>query len=660
MKENIPAYTAQYPNLAKHLESVKSLDRHKRNNYIKKMQLPEMAEVVMEMREAIINDVQHKIGQSKLPLVFLIGNTGSGKSTSLCYLRGDEMTQNSSLYYSSKDDDQGLIGHDIADSRTFLPNVEVLSDFILIDFPGFEDTNGALIGFGMELALRALITQYPSKVLVIESITNTESRFNNVELLAARIGRLFNNPEECVLGLTKYSQKVATPKVIKEDEEQFLKITKFRQLMSFNKLEGTELRETYNGILSSASTKSLERNPQLILDPDTQTLINEGFAAYLKNMYSGKTSNQSHNYANLAELYQQVSKSSFIEATQNDQLCKFLQLPEMPQEFIKEFDKQLVEYCFRQYMQGVININLIKLRNNISTLEKTVHTLVLEESVLALEGYARGLLGIRDTNNQDWATYLTRHGKFDQPLEELFKFPDWIESLPFISTQLPKTAYSLAREPELGDNQHLTQEMIEACVQEIEQIHDTLYSFSQMKNMVNLNMFYESQRQTEDILTLEPFPRKEAKIFKLLMLNRFIKSHDALNSAIRVILDKANILEKKGFTKEAESIHDLIETIIIEANIYKNAPSSAASYKSFSEKTSPALKKTGDVLKEHRGYNHILANIALAIAGLGIFYGIAAVVNRVQTGNWLFFNKTDSAKKLDDVTDALDRIKPKQ
>ena len=57
-------------------------------------------------------------------------------------------------------------------------------DMMLIDFPGFNDSRAELISIGNELAIKSLIRIYNPKVLLIESITNTNGRFCNIANLA--------------------------------------------------------------------------------------------------------------------------------------------------------------------------------------------------------------------------------------------------------------------------------------------------------------------------------------------------------------------------------------------------------------------------------------------------------------------------------------------
>ena len=121
--------------------------------------------------------------------------------------------------YESQSDRDRLIGHSETASCTFLPSVEALSDLVLVDFPGFDDTNGQLISLGMEFALKALVKKYQPKILLLQAITEKERGFKAAAELGSRLSRLLANKEHCFVGITKYSQD-SNFREIKTIEEQ--------------------------------------------------------------------------------------------------------------------------------------------------------------------------------------------------------------------------------------------------------------------------------------------------------------------------------------------------------------------------------------------------------------------------------------------------------
>jgi energy-coupling factor transporter ATP-binding protein EcfA2 len=178
--------------------------RNDTQSEVKEMSFSILSHIVLEAREAIVQKVEASIPPNAGSIVFLLGASGVGKSTTLCYLRGDEM-ELKDFKYSSKED-KVIIGHQGATSCTFLPTVEVVNNLFIIDVPGFDDTNGQLISLGVEFALKALIQKYRPKILVLEAITNDHGRYASVAQLGRRLTRLLDNKEDCVLGITKYSQ----------------------------------------------------------------------------------------------------------------------------------------------------------------------------------------------------------------------------------------------------------------------------------------------------------------------------------------------------------------------------------------------------------------------------------------------------------------------
>ncbi len=64
-------------------------------------------------------------------------------------------------------------------------------------------------------------------------------------------------------------------------------------------------------------------------------------------------------------------------------------------------------------------------------------------------------------------------------------------------------------------------------------------------------------------------------------------------------------------------------------------------------------------LEKHRGWKQLLGTLGLAIAGLGIGYVIAGLINVAVTGHFLLFRpKTDSLQKLELLQKSLDQVAP--
>ena len=171
-----------------------------------------MSKIVLETRRAIIEQVKRSIPKDFpiFQLCILLGVTGKGKSTALCFLRGDEMKLINDSFYESereKEETDKIISHDSKVSGTFLPNVAINPDgYVLVDFPGFCDTNGPVVALGMDLALKALVGEYNPIILLLEDIVAEDRHAGTAELTKKMTTLLMNMKESCVLGITKYSR----------------------------------------------------------------------------------------------------------------------------------------------------------------------------------------------------------------------------------------------------------------------------------------------------------------------------------------------------------------------------------------------------------------------------------------------------------------------
>ena len=195
-----------YIHLYDHLLDMKKLpNRIDREEKIRTLPFSEISHIILETRQAIIDAVS--IPPNK-PSLFILGLTDSGKTTTLCFLRGDKMEyDNENGAYLSSSPQGDLIGHDSTQSCTFLPNTEELEDLTIVDYPGFEDTNGSLVALGVECALKFLTYTHQPKILVTQSLTSIGRKHEAQQTLSIFLRRSLGNLESCVLGLTQYSSR---------------------------------------------------------------------------------------------------------------------------------------------------------------------------------------------------------------------------------------------------------------------------------------------------------------------------------------------------------------------------------------------------------------------------------------------------------------------
>jgi hypothetical protein len=223
---NLPSYFIElkksgFDHLIEHLVQMRSFKtHHERRELVQKMTFSQFSHVVLETREAIIQKIENSIPPGHNKILFLLGVTGAGKSTTLCYLRGDKMKLEDYRYVSQNDTEE-CIGHNLSNSCTFLPKVEIVDDLAIVDFPGFKDTHAQAICLGLECALKTLIKKYQPNILIIESITNMEGGYAAVSELGASLSRLLGNgKKQCILGLTKYSKDSNYNKIRTIEEQQ--------------------------------------------------------------------------------------------------------------------------------------------------------------------------------------------------------------------------------------------------------------------------------------------------------------------------------------------------------------------------------------------------------------------------------------------------------
>lgn len=141
---------------------------------------------------------------------------------------------------------------------------------------------------------------------------------------------------------------------------------------------------------------------------------------------------------------------------------------------------------------------------------------------------------------------------------------------------------------------------------------------------------------------------------------------------------RSNTPFKEEFTLKFDSILRLLRTKITEWNEFNNqlkygdsidatralrnnldsnylqANEGEITIVDFTDNCITAINNARPVLEKHRGMKQILGNLALAIAGLGVFYVAAGLINLVATGgkNFLFF-KTNTSKILDQLENQI-------
>ncbi len=79
-------------------------------------------------------------------------------------------------------------------------------------------------------------------------------------------------------------------------------------------------------------------------------------------------------------------------------------------------------------------------------------------------------------------------------------------------------------------------------------------------------------------------------------------------------------------------------------------------YKHFKGNCKTAIREARPAIERYRDLRRLLNNIALAFVGLFVFYGVAVLVNKARTSNFLFFNETSSLSALNRLDNATENL----
>lgn len=80
----------------------------------------------------------------------------------------------------------------------------------------------------------------------------------------------------------------------------------------------------------------------------------------------------------------------------------------------------------------------------------------------------------------------------------------------------------------------------------------------------------------------------------------------------------------------------------------------------FKENCKTELNKPREGLYEHRGFKRLICNTLLAVALLGVGYIAAIAVNRLVTGNYIFFNDTRSSKCISEIRNSVNDLEVRE
>lgn len=489
-----PHKLANYPHLREYLKHVKSLkqEHHAVTNYIEHLSFQSFALILLDVRKAITQPVHHALKNIKpnTDIVFIIGPTRAGKSTTMYFLRGDEMILEDNNYHSKQAPD-GVISHNAATSCTFTPNVISTNGLVLADFPGFCDTNGEIVDLGIDLAVKALIKKHPPKILLLDSIINTHGAYASAKKIKRRLDNLIDEDkrQHCLLGLTQYtiqhnfkdlqeiekeshkpeenkSLEVKRDRIknnIKEQEDSFLKTYDLKCLVRLDRLENEEcFKEAHQALQKAKQVTANEKNS---LAANFIKIMTELFQ---NNLNHAECKNQKNQFDSVDALKTYLKENSFIHAVLSTEISELLYLPEMDSDSLelKKLNENLITDAMQKHENAIIGLlAALKLRDKKTAAQE------LDKKVEELESYLKRRSGLSDAS---WSCHLSACKSAVTSADsaaELFNLPEWLSVLKYIPTQLPNHLFKLAKSAPNKSTENTNQENPSIYLEEVENLY---------------------------------------------------------------------------------------------------------------------------------------------------------------------------------------------
>lgn len=326
----------------------------------KKTSCEEFVTIVLEMKRAIVKKVLESLSMKSYDsFFFLLGPTKAGKSTTLCFLRGDTMVVDD-FKYRSEETDQQIIGQDDWSSYTLLPTVEIVGSSVFIDFPGFNDVHGPFVSLGMKLALRELASKarysFQSKLhILLFAPFQVEEAGKSLKSLSEQIGNIFSDPASgTILCLTKYIKNVDFQRLEKSQEDLQNNLRKIEKCIE-NQLEcEEELKRNPSKFAEKQRQKYLKKMEKLHQsNVDLQNEIEEKNRKITRIEQEIFSSIGAVEYLSLARLEQRETRTAILEKLKNNSLkivCvhRYLELDASEESlldlfFMKKIEKEIKE-----------------------------------------------------------------------------------------------------------------------------------------------------------------------------------------------------------------------------------------------------------------------------------------------------------------------------
>lgn len=150
-----------------------------------------------------------------------------------------------------------------------------------------------------------------------------------------------------------------------------------------------------------------------------------------------------------------------------------------------------------------------------------------------------------------------------------------------------------------------------------------------------------------------------------------VAAQQQFNAQLNLLLKKRDKFLERAFRndKDAQKFkdaykvsHKLYVELDTASRAYFAAPATKDDYMKFKATCDQSIKdaRRSGVLQQHRGLlKELLGNLALAVLGLGVLYGIAVGINYVNNKSLFFKFNTDSENVVNGLEQSLDGLKPK-
>lgn len=188
------------------------------------------------------------------------------------------------------------------------------------------------------------------------------------------------------------------------------------------------------------------------------------------------------------------------------------------------------------------------------------------------------------------------------------------------------------------------------------------------------NVKFHIEKEKTRIRSIDGLPRYNKKSYKnsgaevlrkisemevnnaLAKFNDLDKFYDCLDD----LKLHADNLKACGYYSAYQDATTLLKELNQNATDYlKTDGYSKVRYQNFKKSCMQSIQKAEPSLSEHRDWNYLLGNLALAVLGVGVFYVAAACINKATTGRFAFFSRTESMKKVGKVANQLSVMEEK-